>query len=111
MKRRSQEKFRKLPNVSTERYVSNNSLRENRSQSVRMEGISSSNQNSDQTDSYFRAISESKKVSDGNNEGSNSESKEKEEKEEEKNWREQVELNNTVSKFRIKMLKEPRLNN
>lgn len=46
-----------------------------------MEGISSSLQNSDQTDSYFRTGFGSKKVSDDskNNDGSNSESKEKEE--------------------------------
>ena len=45
-----------------------------------MEGISSI-QNSDQTDSYFRAGSGSKKISDDskNNDGSNSVSKEKEE--------------------------------
>ena len=68
----------KLPNAITERYVSNNSLRETRSQSVRMEGISS-NMNSDQTDSYFRIGS--KKVSDDskNNDRSNSLSKDKEE--------------------------------
>lgn len=63
-----------MPNLTSERYVANNSLRETRSQSVRMEGISS-NQNSDQMDSY------AKKASDGskNQEGSSSSPDPKEE--------------------------------
>ena len=78
--RKYQRAIAKHPNINAERYVSNNSLRETRSQSVRMEGISS-NINSDQTGSYFHVSSDSKKVSDNskNNDGSNSTSKEKEE--------------------------------
>jgi len=63
-----------MPNLTSERYVANNSLRETRSQSVRMEGISS-NQNSDQMDNDVKKASDGSK----NHEGSSSSPDPKEE--------------------------------
>lgn len=77
------------PIKDSDRYASSNSLRDTRSQSIKMEG-SSSNQNSDPADNINRGDSTSKRVSDEskrvsddskNNEGNNSLSEEREEEE------------------------------
>lgn len=77
------------PVQNSDRYASSNSLRDTRSQSVKMEG-SNSNQNSDPADNINRGDSTSKRVSDEskrvsddskNNEGNNSLSEEREEEE------------------------------